>query len=357
MSPSILWELAATGCLAVHLGFMNLSAALPLFASILPALIGRTQPAVAVAYGNQLARQGILMLVLGSLSGLLLAGVMWLAGDRAFFRLMTPFAYKIHWALWELVFYLVCMSLFVCMGRAGMVRSRSARVTRHLLAVLAATNLLYHFPPLFAVMARAANDPQSITGPVGPREFRQLMLTGHVVALTVHFGLAALAVTAVALLPQIVRRIASDTDVSCWRLVQRVAAGIALAVSLLQLVVGLWLLMQLDPLSQRRLMGADVAGTLALGGSVLAAFGLLHLLAAATMGELSLAAAHRLNLAMAVIVLLMSFTLRRLDASPATAYGTGANSTIDLPSTSTARTTLSWPPKAIDLPSRSRLTT
>ena len=183
------------------------------------------------------------------------------------------------------------------------------------------------------------------------------MLTGHVVALTVHFGLAALAVTAVALLPQIVRRIASDTDVSCWRLVQRVAAGIALAVSLLQLVVGLWLLMQLDPLSQRRLMGADVAGTLALGGSVLAAFGLLHLLAAATMGELSLAAAHRLNLAMAVIVLLMSFTLRRLDASPATAYGTGASSTIDLPSTSTARTTLSWPPKAIDLPSRSRLTT
>jgi hypothetical protein len=299
-----------TVSLAIHLWFVNLSSAYPLFACLLQwrarkADDGETQP-----LGTQLIWRSLAALVAGALSGLAIAGLMWGSGDHRLFDVLPQFAHKIRWALWELLFYVLCLLAYLRLNRPRWLGWRAARIARVMLVVLASLNLIYHFPPLFSVMARIAEDPKQVTGPIGPREFRQLMAAGHTLPFMVHFALASVAVAAVSLLPSLVPQTSSETGAERDAAKRRLVAGAALAATLLQIPVGIWLLMRLEPLAQHRLMGSDLGGTLALSSSVLTAVWLMHHLATAAMGEPTLRDARRIRTGMMIVVLLMTAALR-----------------------------------------------
>jgi hypothetical protein len=305
--------------LAAHLICMNYSSAAPLFGVVAESLGGRDGASEATLLARRLAAHGIAALLLGMVAGLMVAAWMWLAGDRGLFQVLTPFAYKIRWAIAELVFYVVCMAIYGRVLRGDRAQSRGAFWARATLAVLAATNLLYHFPPLFAVMARAASQPSEFTSPVGPSEFRALMMQGPVLALTVHFALASLAVVGTFLTWRQLReqdRLESEVDGGRHGRMARISAGIALGATVCQILVGFWVLLSLDRVAQNRLMGGDPMGSLSLAVSVLAAFWLMNRLAQATFQNVSVRFAAINWYGLCAIILVMTWTLHRAEVRP-----------------------------------------
>ena len=73
----------------------------------------------------------------------------------------------------------------------------SPRFLHGSLALLAATNLLYHFPPLLTIMTMSAGGEIELAGEVDAATFRQLFSTPNVLAHTLHFWLASVAVSGV----------------------------------------------------------------------------------------------------------------------------------------------------------------
>ncbi len=300
--------------LAVHLWCVNLSAASPLFGLWYRWLSRRHASNALWREARWLGIQGIAMLLAGTVAGLLLAGVMWIVGDRGLFEVLPSFSYKIRWAIWELVFYVACMLGYLGLSADRWSNNRWAYSFQVLLAVLASTNLLYHFPPLFSVMAQAAARPELISASVGPQEFRELMLRGHVPALTAHFALASLAVAGVVGMHRLLWLTAADQDSPAIVSAARTSAAIALTATAVQLLVGLLVLLSLGTLSQSRLMGGDWLGTSCLALSVLATFALLHRLATASFSPANHSQARQTLFLLMLILLLMTLTLRRAEA-------------------------------------------
>src|SRR4051812_33434103 len=183
--------------LAAHLLCVNLAAGGPIVGAWLDWRAAGGNDAAARA-AKFLAGTSLLGLVAGALLGVAIGWLKWDAEYSALW--LGPLSYKLRWAVVEAVFSLVLMLGWWLWlpGRAG--GSEWGAATRGLIAVLAATNLLYHFPPLFSVAARltdtAATSGQEIRG----AEFRRLMMTGDVAALSIHVALASIAVAAVMLL-------------------------------------------------------------------------------------------------------------------------------------------------------------
>jgi hypothetical protein len=88
-------------------------------------------------------------------------------------------------------------------------------------------------------------------------------------------------------------------------------ARLALAATVVQIPVGLWMIGAMGAIPQRRLMGADPVATMLLIGALLTVFWLLHALAAVSFGETSRQAARRVVLAMVLVVVLMTGVLQR----------------------------------------------
>ncbi len=299
-----------SGLLTLHLAAVNGAAALPLLAVMLMILARRLQlPGASVA--SRMARMANLAMVGGLLTGLMLGGWLWLQSDPLI-ALLPRFRWKIGWGIAEVIFYFVCMfGSIACLRSPEGSRWRPA--TGGILLLLAATNLLYHFPPLFYVMSRVAEGGVEAPQYVRPSDFRRLVLSGPVVPLTVHFWLASLAFAA--------SWMAQTAGGTLWRgaaasepTIVRLGSRIALAATGLQLPVGLWLLVRLDGLTQQRLIGGDAAATALLLASLVAAFGLLHRLASDAFGDVQDARrqARRTFLLMLLVVLLMTAMLRRV---------------------------------------------
>ena len=221
-------------------------------------------------------------------------------------------AARLWFALAEIVFFFGCMAAYVQIRRWP----RRIPLVAGLLAVLAATDLAYHFPPLFAVLnllgSRAELAGQELTSSL----YRRLLLDPQVLAMVAHVWLAAVAVTGV-----VVMRLAAAADHGSAdaqlppenqpRTTVAIAARWALAASLAQMPVGLWLLLAVPAPSRGSLMGDDIAGTGLFVLAIVATFGLLHHLAAAAQGDTAPAQVRR-SLALTVgIVLLMTAALDR----------------------------------------------
>lgn len=262
--------------LAVHLWFVNVSSAAPLFAMIAQWCGAERGPqsgdaATLPCPAWALTWMGIKALLIGTLLGLGLAGGMWVLGERQLFAVLGRFQYKITWGITELFFYWGCLGIYLWLikqhpGRAG--------VRKGIVAVLASTNLLYHFPTLFTVMAMLSRQPDLIEGPVGPKEFRQLMFMGHVAPLSVHVALASIAVGSVVTLSILAKHTQSSMEAADLRLA-RSSAVAGLVATGLQIPVGLWLLTRLDPSAQSQIMGGNLIGSIAFGLSVLLGFRLM----------------------------------------------------------------------------------
>ena len=96
----------------------------------------------------------------------------------------------------EVLFALACLGIYA----GEWTRWRNRPWLHGLFAVLAATNLLYHFPPLMVVLNALAVRPEMVTEPIITRPiYRELMLRPDVLSQSLHFVVASVAAAGVAL--------------------------------------------------------------------------------------------------------------------------------------------------------------
>src|SRR5688572_10061311 len=252
-----LLAIVSVAFLAAHLLAMNVPSAVPLICIWLH-MRGRRGDSAANTIGRQLARASLWSLLCGAVLGMVLVGLMWAAEDSAYWHAVQRFPSSAHvFALSELIFSAICLALYV----AFWARWRNRPWLHAVLAVVGTSNLLYHFPPLMIVLGNLASRPELVQEPVITRPvFRELLLQPILVAQVLHFIVASAAVAGVTLMLIAGRKGSvaerSDTD----RLVV-IGARIALAASLIQLAVGVWVLVQLPNMVRSALLGDDWTGT------------------------------------------------------------------------------------------------
>lgn len=290
--------------LAAHLLAVNVAAGGPLVAIWLEWKARGGRDALAARSADFLAKWSVLSLLAGAVLGLLLGVLFWNDSYRHLW--LDRLWHKVSWGLAELGCSFVAMSGYwlwrACRTRAGTMTAAA----RMVLLLFAATNLLYHFPPLFLVAGRMSDAGATAGAPVTPAIFRQEMVRGEVPALSTHFVLASLAVTGVMLLrlALYVRRCGgSDEDdmrLTSW------GGRIALVSSVLQLPVGLWVLSSVGASIQNRLMGGHPAATACFLVSVAGALWLMRELVAVALGERERSQIVRAMALMVSVVVLMT---------------------------------------------------
>ncbi len=311
-------DLVLTLLLAGHLLCMNLASGLPLFCVLLQWQTRGGDARDAMEWIRRFVGWAIAAVILGSLTGLLIGGLMWLMQDRALMEVLPRFERKIWWGLTELVFYVVFLGIYLRLLRSPAGTGRMRWWIGILLAVAAGTNLLYHFPPLFSVMAMVSHDPRLASDAVSPQEFRSLMLTGKVFSMTVHFWLASLAITGVFAADRLLAARSAEAsgqprDVERF---VRWSIGIALVATSLQLLVGTWVLVRIGPLGQSRLLGGDGMTTVLFALGLVAVLMVLHRLAKLFSGEGERKQARRALHWMILIVVLMTGAMRHAERTP-----------------------------------------
>jgi hypothetical protein len=289
--------------LAVHLAAVNVASCGPLVAAWLGWGI-RDRDDRLRRWSQSVAWMSIWAFLVGLLCG----GAMLLAPyaeglDAALARLPA----RAYWfAGVELLFSLLCM-----LGYAA-TRSRlpGQRWWQVVLVLLASSNLLYHFPPLMSVLGRLVGDPTWAIEPMLERPvLLELMQREEVLAMSVHFALASFAVAAIAALWQLARSGESEFDLSEKRGARQLA-GIALASTVLQLPVGLWLLSSMGHASRGALMGTDALASFAFVGGLLLTLYLLQRLLAIVLGSTERHELRRVAWIAAALILMMTATLR-----------------------------------------------
>ncbi len=292
--------------LAAHLIAIDLAMAGPLACIWLGRRAARRGDAHARALEVRLARHSMLALVIGIALGTVQLGLLRLADDRGFFAAVgrVPPA-RLWFALAEIVFFFGCMAAYLEVRRW----SRQIPLLSGVLAVLAATDLMYHFPPLFAMLNLLASRADLSGLALSSSLYRTLLLDPEVMAMVAHVWLAAIALTGVAVMRLAVS--SSGPAPAEQNLTVAIAARWALAASLVQLPVGLWVLLAVPERSRTAPMGGDLAGTLLFGLAIVATLALLHHLAAAALGDTAPAQVRRSVTLTLCVVLLMTAALDR----------------------------------------------
>ena len=295
-------EIVITLLLAVHLLCVNVASGGPIVAAWLDwrGTRGDEAAARAAAY---LARWSLIGLVAGAALGLAIG---WLKWSAAYSSLWTgPLSYKLHWAVVEAIFSLLLLVGWWLWlpGRAG--GTSAPLAARCAMAVLASTNLLYHFPLLFSVAARLV-DAGAVSGEqIGGAAFRRLMVQGDTPALAVHVCLASIAVAGIMLLGLALRWFRQGDEASASKMA-RWGGRWAFGASVAQLPVGLWTLMLMPADAQSRWMGESAVGTLLFVAALVAAVWLISDLAHIALGEVTRPLIMRAMAAMTITVVLMT---------------------------------------------------
>ncbi len=285
--------------MAVHLLALNLASAGPI---VCLWLRRRRHPdhELRDRVGQRLAWWSVWALVLG----MLLGGVLMLPDNPQQRAALARFPAKAYWnAAAELVFSLVCMVGYAAVWH----RARQRPLLHGLMAILTATNLLYHFPPLMVVLGKLTKNAHWVGEAVIERKlFIQLMLRREVLALSMHFIVASFAVALAAVLWLSVRegKKVGNRRLAAW------AALLTTLCTMMQLPIGVWVLMILSASSRRDLMGGDVLGTVCFMGGIVATLLLLQQLIAISLGNFGRPIVRRVVGLLGLVVLLMVATLR-----------------------------------------------
>jgi len=295
------WETATTLLLAVHLLAMNVASTGPLAGAWLASrsrrpgdsreLLGRGAPRI---FAWSLAS-----LAIGSVVG----GTMLLApsaGIRAALARLPENAYWFAGA--EILFSAACI--------AGCWKLKHWPKLMWLLAIATVTNLLYHFPPLMAVLGELAANANWTTEKVLDRPtLKALFLRPEVMSLWAHFVLASIAVGFTAALVAC-HRVATSGSEALDARTSRQLASCALGATVLQIPVGIWLLLVSDDAAQQAMMGQSWVATIGLAGGVWVALGVMQSLASIAWGGSDRRQVDRACVLLTITVVLMSFTLR-----------------------------------------------
>lgn len=305
-----------------------------LAAHLLAASIASIGPLVGVglerpaARGDRVARWMGRWLAWHSLAALAVTasiGVLqgWLAWDAPYQAAVAKLGAKVFYGVLEVLFSAVLMLAIALSwerqrrrdeesarqaGDVAPLRGRSLRVT---LAVLAGSNLVYHFPILMVVLARLVTGEDPAAAVLTAADFRQRIIEPAVFARCLHFWLASVAVAGCWLLAVAWLRGGDDgSRIARW------GARIAVIPALLQIPSGIWLLSELPPLRQSHLLGGDGLATAAFGASVLLAMWLLNQLAAIGFGETDRPRLARAAATLVAVMVLMAVVLRSANGSP-----------------------------------------
>ncbi|MDP6445689.1 MAG: hypothetical protein QF805_17980 [Pirellulaceae bacterium] len=302
--------------MAVHLLCVNVATAGPLVCIWLE-WRERHDP-VAGRLGRFLAWKSFALLLVGGGLGVLVGVAVWGDGFRVALRLLS---YKLQFGVWEYLFSVVLMLAHAIWWSRAPQAGDAVRGVRMLLAVLAGSNLLYHFPFLFVVLSNIANGGITATEHVNHSTFRSLMASGDVLPRSVHFGLACFAVTGVTLLLYLARmRRKGQIEASEGQALGAACARMALTPTLAQILVGMWLAMKLPAAGMKAIMGQDMVATATFLLSVLLAFWLMHLLASLALREQTQSKVNKAALVMALVVALMSVALVRIKRATAVGF-------------------------------------
>ena len=282
--------------LTPHLAAVGFAGVAPLVALGLEWRGARRENDLPDRVARYLAAQSMLWLCVGMLLGAAALGISWLRGGDAYFDAFRAFPLRRYWfGAAELAFSLGCLALYV----RWRPRKRSGRVGHRLLALLASTNLLYHFPALFTAVAVLVQ-----RGAAGEVPFLSMLADAEVLARVAHYLMAAVAATGVFLLLA-ARSARFRADEAINGRIARWGGRLALPATLLQIPLGVYLLLVMPPLARQRLMFADPLASLLLAGGLATALGLMHQLAAAALGGCSPAEARRSAALFGLTLLLM----------------------------------------------------
>lgn len=254
--------------LAVHLLAANVAALGPFFAFAFEWRQSRLPDPAAAEPGKRLAWAALGATVLASVVGAVALGLLLAADESGRYEraLMSVPSRGIWWGvperLWSGLIEIVvfCLTLWGAILTWDLWRTAApgkrwwGRIIQRGLMLFAGTNVLYHLPVLFAVLAVSSTRPDWQDGNV---RFVVMMTDAEVVARVVHSTLGAIAVVGTLLcVPGVWGDDASE------RLAVRWGSVSAAAATSLNWVAGFVLLFQLPSLAQNRLLGWNTLETL-----------------------------------------------------------------------------------------------
>jgi hypothetical protein len=282
--------------LTLHLAAVSIASVGPLLCIWLDWRAARWGDAVAADLGRLLARRSLQFLFLGAALGLVHLAVAVLGADPACIRALAAIETSRWWfAGLELLFSVGCLTVYVVTWDRW-----RRRWLHRLVALVAATNLLYHFPTLFVLTGVVSQRPDLWSTHI---RVRDMLVNPEVLARLAHFLLASL-VVACAYLMDIAARRHADPEHAPARLIARLGQ-VALGAAVLQLPLGLLVLSLIPAPLRRQLLGQDGLATAALALGVVLSLALLHHLAANALGDVDKAATRRSAGLVLLVVLLM----------------------------------------------------
>ena len=308
----ILLAMTATLVMAAHLICVNIAAVGPL------ACIGLARRARRTGDGgaNDLARWLALLcnklLLLGMVLGALQFLIIYWQGQSEYFDALGRMPKsRLHWGTAELLFYFVCMLPYALMWQ----RLSKRPLLHAFLAVMAATNLLYHFPPLFIIISQLAYLPNREVVLDGAG-FRAMMVDPAVLSRVSHHLLAAVAITSAVIMWRAAKRDAVPNDEEAagqeWLPIARVAAWWALGATAAQIPSGIWLTLNLAESRRSAVLGDDLPATSLFLCAMAGALMLLHHLAAVALGETERRSVRKAFWLLVLVLVLMNGVLQRL---------------------------------------------
>jgi hypothetical protein len=282
---------------ALHLLCVDLAAAGPLLCIWLRRREVRAGDVIAGETGRRLAWWSVAALVAGIAIGLVRLGLYAVDDSQWWTAFLAVPRSRLWFGLAELGFSLACLATVAVLWQ------RLRPKWQYLLLLLAATNLLYHFPPLFAAVRLAAAE----TGAAGEwtkAELFSRMFSTAALARVAHVWASSLIVAAAAV-TWLGGRQAGGARLS------RSSARLALIAAILQIPLGLWLLTSTSPAARDGLLFGDLFAGLLFTGGVAAVLMLLHALLALALGDEAPSAAWRAAALTVVVVLLMAAAAAR----------------------------------------------
>jgi hypothetical protein len=284
--------------LGAHLLAMNVAAAGPL---VCAALVHGDWTGGNRLY-DRMARGTLAALVLGAALG----GALLLVPSPGLWAALRRFPESSYWfAGIEIGFSAGCMAVMILAARSLQRRP----VVAWLVALLSASNLLYHFPPLMTAIGNLAADPRWTDERVITRAaLMQLARRPEMLALWIHVVLASISSAAVYSLWPCESNEATEDSASAGGVHRRLAAT-ALVASALQLLVGVWMLLAGSTAMRHAVMGRDVLASGSFLAGLIATIVLLQHLAAIASGDVTPTRRRRAARLLVIVVLMMSATL------------------------------------------------
>ena len=307
-----MFELLIVPVFALHVIAVHVAAAGPLLSIACERRAARSRELEAGTAGRRLAMASLLLFLAGAILGGVLLVVLWRSDPTYWATLGRVPRYR-WWSFGgEIVFYFVCMVPYVLLWD----RASRQRWWHRLLAVFAATNLLYHFPPFFTMLSMMSTRSELAGAHLDRTLYFDLLRDVEVLSRVVHHWLASFATAGVALMLVATRHgwTVNENENNGSALF---GARVALVATLLQLPAGIWVLVAMPENGRTQLLGGDVLGSVLFGAAIFATVLLLGQLGAAALGDASRARTAKCAALSLLVVLLMSGVLHHVALSDA----------------------------------------